>query len=164
MAIERWELLLSSKEDRYLLKLRGDKADVDRLVRAHSNVCHEPQPIGDPVYQWVIFVVGASFAERLAIQNQIIAMSSAQLQSAGRTPAGGDLSANLSNVLNELSSVLEELTGLTAEEEAHVLKKMQQIHQREANFQARAAAAPAARPPAPPPSRPPSPYSPPAAP
>ncbi len=130
MSIDRWEMLLSSKSDRYLLKIRGDKADVDKLVRAHQHVCHEPQEIRDLVYQWVVFVVDANLNERLAIQNQLLSM--VRHPTTTTAAAKKELDGDLSNVISELSNVLEELTGLTDEEEARVMEKVQEIQRREA--------------------------------
>src|ERR1041385_3398073 len=103
MAIDRWNLLLSSKPDRYLLKIRGDRHDVDKIVQAHQRVCHEPQEINATAYHWVVFVVDPSLNERLAIQNQLLSLVS-------QTGTKKEISSDLSNVLSELSMVLEQLT------------------------------------------------------
>jgi predicted Fe-S protein YdhL (DUF1289 family) len=144
MAIERWELLLSSKPDRYLLKIRGDRQDVEKIIRDHERVCHGPEELQHEIFQWVVYVVDATMNERLSIQNQLCALSS----------QGEDISSSLASVLDELTGVLEGLTGLTAEEEAHVIKKVQQIQERESRQTTKAVPRPAPprqMPPAPPP-------------
>jgi len=140
VSIERWELVPSSRADRYLLRVRGDRAEVDAIVRAYSRVCEEPREISDPVFQWAIYVVDATLNERLAIQDQLRNRMTRSTEPSLVAPV------DLSGVLAELSLVLEELTGLTDEEQAHVAKKMQEIQQREAEQ----AAAPLPPPPVPP--------------
>lgn len=149
MAIERWELVPSSKPDRYILRVRGDKADVEKIVQMYPRVCQEPRELSDPQFQWAVYVVDATLNERLAIQDQLRNMVS-------RPPEieGLSIPVDLSGVLAELSMVLEELTGLTDEEQARVAQKMQEIQQREA---VAAAAPPAPPPPAPAPAAPPPP-------
>lgn len=149
MAIERWELSPSSHPDRYLLKIRGDRADVDQVVRAYARICQEPREMGDPVYQWVVFVVGASLNERLALQDHLRGLVSPPAEDAAAA-----VSVDLSGVLAELNMVLEGLTGLTEEEQAHVAKKMQQIQQREAEQAAAQSSAPPPSPSVPPPAPP----------
>lgn len=125
MSIERWEMLLSSRADRYILKIRGAKADVDKIVASNPRVCQDAQEISDAVFQWVIFVVDANQAERLAIQNQLIAMTA--------DPAvGPQASFDLSEMLTGLSDALENLTNLTAEEQAFVAKKLKEVQERDA--------------------------------
>lgn len=41
MSIERWEMLLSTRADSYLLKIRGPREDVEKIVQAHPDVCGE---------------------------------------------------------------------------------------------------------------------------
>lgn len=59
MAIQRWEMLLSAQTDCYLLKLQGDRKDVDRILEAHPRTCQTVQEISGDIFQWVIFVVDA---------------------------------------------------------------------------------------------------------
>ena len=118
MAIERWEMLLSSRADSYLLKIRGPREDAERIVHAHASVCGEIQEISDDVFQWAIFVVDAPLAERLAIQNLVMSITV--------DPSGRRASAELGNVLDGLSGALEGLTNLTDDEQAFLMKKMAQ--------------------------------------
>jgi hypothetical protein len=128
MVIERWELAPSSRPDRYLLKVRGDRADVDRVVALYPRVCQEPREMGDPVYQWAVYVVDATLNERLAIQDHL----RSQVARPPESSAPARPSVDLSGVLAELSLVLEGLTDLTEEEQAHVAKKMQAIQEKAA--------------------------------
>lgn len=139
MAIEKWELLPSAKADRYLLKVRGDRADLEKVLQAHGRVCQEPREISDPVYQWAVFVVGASLNDRLALQDDLRKRVARPAAPAAPAPV------DLSGVLAELKMVLDGFTGLTEEEQARVARKMEEIRQREEQA---AAAPPAGKPPA----------------
>jgi len=141
MTIERWDLSPSSQPDRYLLKVRGPKTDVEKIVQAYNRVCHEPREMGDAIYQWAVYVVGATLNERLAIQDALREMMARPADTA--TSA---VKVDLSGVLSELTMVLEGLTGLTEEEQAHVAKKMEEIQQREAQVSEKVAALPPAAP------------------
>jgi hypothetical protein len=127
MSIERWDLSPSAQPDRYILKVRGDRAALDRLVQTYARVCQEPREIADPVYQWAVYVVGATLNERLAIQDELRELAAPHRPSA--PPAD---TVDLSGVLSELTMVLESLTDLTEEEQARVAKKLEEIHQRDA--------------------------------
>lgn len=119
MAIERWEMLLSSRADSYLLKIRGPREDAERIVHAHSTVCGDIQEITDDVFQWAIFVVDAPLSERLAIQNLVMSITV--------DPSGRRASEELGNVLDGLSGALEGLTNLSDDEQAFLMKKMAQV-------------------------------------
>jgi hypothetical protein len=127
MTIERWELLPSSKPDRYILKIRGEKAAVDKIVQMYERVCQPPRELADDVYQWAVTVTEATLNERLSIQDSLREMVSRPPEEA----ASAAFSVDLSGVLAELNMVLEGLTGLTADEQARVAQKMQEIQQRE---------------------------------
>jgi hypothetical protein len=75
MSIERWEMLLSTRADSYLLKIRGPREDVEKIVQTHPDVCGEVQEITDDTFQWAVFVVDAPLKERLAIQNLVMSMT-----------------------------------------------------------------------------------------
>jgi len=153
--LERWELVPSSQPDRYLLKLRGDRADADRIAQTHPGICQDVRELSDPVYQWVVIVTGATLTDRLTLQDDVRALVS--------RPAAEPVSAgpvDLSGVLAELSLVLEEFKDLTEEEQARVALKMEQIQKKEASIAESAATVTAPSippsvpvvPPAPPPS------------
>lgn len=146
MAIERWELTPSSQPDRYLLKVRGDKSDLERVVRTYARVCQEVREMGDPVFQWAVYVVGATLNERLSIQDLLREM--VNRPAAPTTPLAS--TPDLSGVLSELSLMLEGLTDLTDEEQAHVAKKMEQRQREEAVLREMAPPPPAPVAPAPP--------------
>jgi hypothetical protein len=116
MAIQRWEMLLSAQTDCYLLKLQGDRKDVDRILEAHPRTCQTVQEISGDIFQWVIFVVDAPLSERLAIQNQVMSLTA---DTSGTHP-----SDELLSVLDGLSGALQDLTNLTDDEQAFVMNKM----------------------------------------
>ncbi len=116
MAIQRWEMLLSAQADCYLLKIQGDRVDVDRILQAHPQSCQSVQEISGDVFQWVIFVVDAPLSERLSIQNQVMSLTN--------ETAGGKPSEELLGILDGLSNALQDLTNLTDDEQAFVLNKM----------------------------------------
>ncbi|MBL0250965.1 MAG: hypothetical protein IPQ26_10095 [Elusimicrobia bacterium] len=122
MSIERWEMLLSTRADSYLLKIRGPREDVEKIVQAHPDVCGEIQEITDDTFQWAVFVVDAPLKERLAIQNVVMSMT--------RDPgAGPTASHELGNLLDGLSGALEGLTNLTEDEQSFVMKKVAQMQE-----------------------------------
>jgi hypothetical protein len=119
MAIQRWEMLLSAQTDCYLLKIQGDRVDVDKILLAHPKSCQSVQEISGDVFQWVIFVVDAPLAERLSIQNQVLSLTK---DTSGSTP-----SDELVDILEGLSGALEDLTNLTEEEHVFVMNKMARL-------------------------------------
>lgn len=122
MSIERWEMLLSTRADSYLLKIRGPREDVEKIVQSHPDVCGEVQEITDDTFQWAVFVVDAPLKERLAIQNLVMSMT--------RDPsAGPEASRELGDMLDGLSGALEGLTNLTEDEQAFVMKKVAQMQE-----------------------------------
>ncbi|MBP9699602.1 MAG: hypothetical protein KBD85_06245, partial [Elusimicrobia bacterium] len=140
MAIRRWEMLLSAQADSYLLKIQGDRTDVDRIVQAHSTVCQNVQEISEDTFQWAIFVVGATLAEKLAIQNQVMSLTT---DAEGKKP-----SDSLLDVIEGLSGALQDLTNLTDDEQAYVMNKMARMGQASAAIPlGGATTAPAAAPP-----------------
>jgi hypothetical protein len=78
-----------------------------------------------------------------------------------RPESAGSAPVDLSGVLAELNLVLEQLTGLTDEEQARVARKMQEIREREAAPPPAPATSEAPVLPAPPPAEPPAPVAPP---
>lgn len=116
MAIQRWEMLLSAQTDCYLLKIQGDRQDVDRILLSHPKTCQTVQEIAGDIFRWVIFVVDAPLSERLAIQNQVMSLTT---DTSGTTP-----SEELLDVLDGLSGALQDLTNLTEDEQAFVMNKM----------------------------------------
>lgn len=116
MAIQRWEMLLSAQADCYLLKIQGDRTDVDRIIQSHPQTCQSVQEISGDIFQWVIFVVDAPLSERLAIQNQVMSLTN---DTAGEKP-----SEELLGILDGLSSAIQDLTNLTDDEQAFVMNKM----------------------------------------
>jgi hypothetical protein len=121
MAIRRWEMLLSAQADSYLLKIQGDRTDVDRIIQAHAAVCQNVQEISEDTFQWAIFVVGATLAEKLAIQNQVMSLTT---DAEGKKP-----SDSLLDVIEGLSGALQDLTNLTDDEQAYVMNKMARMGQ-----------------------------------
>jgi|GEM_PF-5647601 len=97
MAIERWELLMSTHPDSFLLKIRGPKTDVDEIVRQHPKICQDVHEIHEDLFQWTIFVVDASLSDRLSLQNTVMTLAE-------------EFSKNQPS--DELSDVLEKLTGV----------------------------------------------------
>lgn len=136
MAIRRWEMLLSAQADSYLLKIQGDRTDVDRIVQAHAAVCQNVQEISEDTFQWAIFVVGATLAEKLAIQNQVMSLTT---DAEGKKP-----SDSLLDVIEGLSGALQDLTNLTEDEQAYVMNKMARMGQTSAPSSIGATPAPAA--------------------
>lgn len=116
MAIQRWEMLLSAQADSFLLKIQGDRNDVDQIVRAHPQTCQNVQEISDDVFQWAIFVVDAPLPEKLAIQNQVMSLTK---DTSGEGPSG-----ELLDILDGLSGALQDLTNLTEDEQTFVMNKM----------------------------------------
>ncbi|MBL8024499.1 MAG: hypothetical protein JNK54_09510 [Elusimicrobia bacterium] len=116
MAIHRWEMLLSAQADSFLLKIQGDRTDVDSIVRAHPQTCQNVQEISDDVFQWAIFVVDAPLPEKLAIQNQVMSLTK---DTSGIGPSG-----ELMGILDGLSGALQDLTNLTEDEQTFVMNKM----------------------------------------
>lgn len=116
MAIQRWEMLLSAQADCYLLKIQGDRVDVDRILLSHPQSCRSAQEISGDIFQWVIFVVDAPLSERLSIQNQVMSLTN---NTTGEKP-----SEALMEILDGLSNALQDLTNLTDEEQAFVMNKM----------------------------------------
>ena len=116
MAIHRWEMLLSAQEDSFLLKIQGDRNNVDQIVQAHSKTCQSVQEISDDVFQWAIFVVDAPLPEKLAIQNQVMSLT--------KDPTGTGPSEELIDILDGLSGALQDLTNLTEDEQTFVMNKM----------------------------------------
>lgn len=157
MTVERWDMSPSSMPDRYVLKVRGERADVDKLVRAFGRVCQEVRELADPVYQWAVIIIGATLSERLSIQDQMREMARPAVAQAPKpTPV-----SDLTGVLAELSMVLGDLTSLTAEEQAFVAKKQGERQERKSRtippmIPAQTQAAPIATPPIAPPPRPPA--------
>lgn len=116
MAIQRWEMLLSAQADCYLLKIQGDRVDVDRILQSHPQTCQSFQEISGDIFQWVIFIVDAPLSERLAIQNQVMSLTN---DTTGEKP-----SEELLGILDGLSSAIQDLTNLTDDEQAFVMNKM----------------------------------------
>lgn len=114
-------MLLSAQADSYLLKIQGDRSDVDRIVQAHTAVCQNIQEISEDTFQWAIFVVGATLAEKLAIQNQVMSLTT---DADGKKP-----SDSLLDVIEGLSGALQDLTNLTEDEQAYVMNKMARMGQ-----------------------------------
>jgi hypothetical protein len=114
-------MLLSAQADSYLLKIQGDRTDVDRIVQAHAAVCQNVQEISEDTFQWAIFVVGATLAEKLAIQNQVMSLTTDE---EGKKP-----SDSLLDVIEGLSGALQDLTNLTDDEQAYVMNKMARMGQ-----------------------------------
>ena len=153
MAIQRWEMLLSAQADCYLLKIQGDRSDVDKILQAHPKSCPTVQEISEDVFQWVIFVVDAPLAEKLAIQNQVMSLTG---DASGTKP-----SQELISILDGLSDALQDLTNLTDEEQTFVMNKMAKMGSPAPALPPAVPPATAPRPPAP--SVPPAPPRPPAA-
>ncbi len=138
--------------DRYVLKIRGDRADVDKVVGAFGRVCQEVRALADPVYPWAVIIIGATLSERLSIQDFLREM--ARPAAAAPKPLQA---SDLTGVLAELSMVLGDLTSLTAEEQAFVAKKQEERQERKART------IPPMVPPSPPAPKPAAPPPPPAA-
>ncbi|MGQ0644043.1 MAG: hypothetical protein ACT4O3_00930 [Elusimicrobiota bacterium] len=139
--IERWEITPPTPSEFYLIKIRGEREDAEKIIGTHPAICQGPRELKDAVYQWAIFLVGASWEERSAIQEQLGVMSAARPAAApkpaevgaGRRPeppapepepenGAGDLGG----ILAELTGILGNLTDLTPEEQTHVIQKMGQ--------------------------------------
>lgn len=116
MAIQRWEMLQSAQADCYLLKIQGDREDVDRILQTHPRSCQNVQELSGDIFQWVVFVVDAPLSERLSIQNQVMSLTNDKM---GEKP-----SEELLGILDGLSSALQDLTNLTDDEQAFVMNKM----------------------------------------
>jgi len=126
MSIERWDLSPSSRPDTYVMKIAGNRSDLEKVIEKYKSLCSEPQEMSGPEFQWFVYIENATLNERLAIQDRLRELVSTP------APTHESPSVDLSGVLAELNLVLEELTGLTEEEQAQATKKMQEIQQREA--------------------------------
>lgn len=127
MSIEAWELLPTGA-DRFLLKIRGDRVDVERIARAHPEVCLGPQEIGDPHYRWLIQLVNAPPHLRAVVERDLAAL---KVSAPDPTVRRQTITDELNILLVELSDVLDNLVSLTPEEHNRAMAKVLEVRERD---------------------------------